>query len=45
MFQGRAVHTSVKEQRTEAPTAEQVEVESVDSSVVEAKNAKDEIVV
>ena len=44
VFQGRAVHT-VEEQRTKAPVAEQVEVELVDSSSVEAKNAKDEMVV
>ena len=44
VFQGRVVHT-VEEQRTKASVAEQVVVELVDSSSVEAKNAKDEMVV
>lgn len=45
IFQGRAVHTSVEEQRAKVLATEQVEVELVDSSGVEAKNTDDEMVV
>ena len=45
VFQGRPIHTPVEEPRVEVQPADQVEVESVNSSSAEAKNAEDEMVV
>ena len=45
VFQGRALHTPVEEQRPEVLAAEQVKVELVDSSGVEVEDIKEEMVV
>ena len=45
IFQGRTIHIPVEEPRVEVQPADQVEVESVNSSSAEAKNAEDEMVV
>lgn len=45
VFQGRALHTTVEEQRVEVSATEQAEVELVDSSGAKAEDTKDEMVV
>ena len=45
VFQGRALHTPVEEQRPEVLAAEQVKVELVDSSGAEVEVVEDEMVV
>lgn len=45
IFHGRAIHIPVEEPRVKVQHADQVKVESVDSSGAEAENIEDEMVV
>lgn len=45
VFLGRAIHIPVEEPRVKVQHADQVKVESIDSSGAEAENIEDEMVV